>query len=121
MGINDVNRFTRYVEKDSNMMIDYLKFIIILNNIRTEEELNFLATNPDFLKLENMNCIKQKLISYLKENEIQSSNLIRKLFEKKYGLESKMPKKISLEDFGDFLFRISRNSIVTRRACVDFS
>jgi Ca2+-binding EF-hand superfamily protein len=121
MGINEVNRFTRYVEKDSNMMIDYLRFILILNNIKTEEELNFLTTNPEFLKLENMNMTKERLIAYLKDNNIHSSILVRKLFEKRYGLESKQPKKLTLEDFGEFLFKICKNSIVTRKACVEFA
>lgn len=64
----ELNRFTRYVDKDSNLMIDYIKFIKLVDETKTEEELNFLSTNPDFMKIENYHILKNKLSKYLTDN-----------------------------------------------------
>ena len=51
-------------------MIDYIKFVKLVEDTKTEEELNFLTTHPDFMKIENFHIIKNKVTSYLQENGI---------------------------------------------------
>jgi hypothetical protein len=122
MNLNDINRFTRYIEKDSNMMINYVKFLKVLDDIKTEEELNFLTTHPEFYTIENFHMIREKLTSYLQDNKIQAGQLIRKLLEKGSTIDNTTTfKKISVNDFADFLFKLCKNTLISRKSCKKFS
>lgn len=103
------------------MMIDYIKFVKVLDSIRTEEELDFLSTHPDFLKVENMNLIKENLLKYLKDNGIQASQLLRKIYDKKTPSEGTALKKISVDDLSHFLFNLCKNSPIRKKDCTEFA
>jgi hypothetical protein len=122
MNLNDINRFTRYIEKDSNMMINYIKFLKVLDEIKTEEELDFLTTHPEFHTIENFHLIREKLTNHLTDTRMSASQLIRKLSEKTSNSETTVTaKKISIDDFADFLFKLAKNTIISRKSCKKFS
>jgi Ca2+-binding EF-hand superfamily protein len=58
LSLNEINRFSRYIPKDSNLMIDYIKFVKNLEAIKTEEELEMMSSNPEMIRTENLNIIK---------------------------------------------------------------
>ena len=59
MNIDELTIFTRYVEKDTDMMIDYVNFTAQLDKLKSEEELQTLSTTQAFIDLEQFNTIRK--------------------------------------------------------------
>lgn len=119
MSLNDVNRFTRYIPKDSTMRIDYVKFIKSFDEIKTEDEIATTNSNPNLLRIENFKIIRTIFESYLKENKVLPGHVIRKIYEKKNYSET--IKKISTQDFAGFLWVLCKNSISNKKFCFDLA
>lgn len=120
LNLNDINRLTRYVEKNSSFQIDYVKFVEYLNKVKTDEDIHLMSTSMAHLELEMFNIIKDKLFKYMTDKAVQPGRVIRKIYEKKYGTSSGQ-KLIPIADFGDFLYDITKPQIRSKEACVNFA
>lgn len=119
MSLNDINRFTRYIPKDTTMRIDYIKFLKNFDEIKTEEEINMTNSNPNLFRIENFKIIRTQFEAYLRENKVLPGQVIRKIYEKKNYSDS--IKKISTQDFAGFLWLLTKNSISNKKYCQDLA
>ena len=120
LNLNDINRLTRYIEKDASYQIDYVKFVELLSKIKTEKDMQLISTNLAHFELEQYNLIKDKLNKYLHDTGVQPGRLLRILYEKKYeGITG--PKLIPVEDFGLFLYGITKEFAKNKETCINFA
>ena len=61
-----INKFTRYIEKDANMNIDYYKFLNAMKMLKSESELKSYTADKDLATHDDIRLISTKLINYLK-------------------------------------------------------
>jgi len=101
-------RFTRCVDKDTEMMIDFIKFCEVLENLKIEEELSLLSSNPAYVEFDKFSVINDKLQGYFQSNNIQPKDLVATVFSKEAAnLEAN--DKVSIERFAQFLQKICHN------------
>lgn len=63
LSLDEVNRFTRYIEKDINQMIDYYKFLNALDDIPVDELEIYSTQNQAFDRVQNLSMV---FCNYLK-------------------------------------------------------
>ena len=61
-----INKFTRYIEKDIHMNIDYYKFLNQIKILKTESELKLYTVNKDLVTHDDVTLISTRLANYLK-------------------------------------------------------
>jgi len=101
-------RFTKCVDKDTEMMIDFIKFCEILENLKIEEELSLLSSNPAYVEFDKFSVINDKLQNYLQSNNIQPKDLVATVFAKE-AANLDTNDKVSIERFAQFLQKICQN------------
>ena len=70
--VDHINKFTRYIEKDIHMNIDYYKFLNGIQSLKTEEELKSYILDKDLAIQDDVRLISIKLANYLKyDSQIQ--------------------------------------------------
>lgn len=120
LNLNEINRLTRYIEKDNAFQIDYLKFIETVEKTKTDDDIKLITSSFIHLELEQFNVIREKLHKYISEKGIAPARIIRKIYENKYG-DNSGPKLLSLEDFSEFLFGLVRPMVRGQEACLSFA
>lgn len=83
LSFDDINRISRYIEKDKNFMIDYVAFIQRLKNT---------AQTPDSLFLFTMDTLLSEIKSFLSQYKVAIKDFFKVLYEKK-------PQNLKINDF----------------------
>lgn len=121
-GLNneDLKRFTRQVEKDTDMKIDYVNFVEVVEKVKTEDELQNLTQSPFYMALEQFNIINDKLQEYFNTHHVQPKDVIEKIYVN-HASEQTENKKVLLDFFAEFLHQICKSSFLKKRSCRDFA
>ena len=61
-----INKFTRNIEKDIHMNIDYYKFLNSIQSLKTEKELKLYAVDKNLATQDDVKLISTNIASYLK-------------------------------------------------------
>lgn len=117
---NDLNRLTRYIEKNSNFQIDYVRFVDIIEKTKSEDDIKLIATKFSYNQLDQFSLIKEIFYYYITESKIHPPKLLRKLSEKK-NKEITNGRATNIEDFAEFLFEISQPFVKNKENCKVFA
>lgn len=113
---DELTVFTRLVEKDTDMKIDYVNFASIIDKLKSEEELQTLSTTKAFVEIEQFNLISEKLQAYLKTNKLAAKDLVKKLSTTQNGVS-----KVLVENFAEFLHQSFRDTFIKNKCCQSFA
>ena len=113
---DELTIFTRYVEKDTDMMIDYVNFTNNLDKLKSEEELQTLSTTTSFIELEQFNLISEKFQGYLRTNNLAAKDLVKKLATNQNGVS-----KVLVENFAEFLHQLFKDAFIKNKCCQSFA
>jgi len=101
------------------MMIDYVKFVEILEKLKSEEEFNRISSQPSLIQFEQFKAINDILTDYLVSNQLQAKNLIEKIAKKSF--EEHEAKKITVQSFSEFLIDLCKAAFIKKETCSNFA